>query len=407
MFPLLSRQASGLGRWSKNAWYQGEMNLPALSEISSENLVFSIAALRRQQRSDEVQFLWLLAELDARKSFAELGYGSLWDYCQTELHLSNGAAGRRITAARILREFPAAAPYLADGRLGLTTLGILKPVLSSENHLQLFDAASFKNERQVDELVRTIQPLSFARDTVVRTLRREPVSTPASVALDEVTPTAVAPPAPTATAPAVMASAPVEVRAVDAELVSLTMRVPKAFMHELAQVTAALSHVVPSRKPQDVFHELMRRTLAEFAKKKGALPAAASTTVSSSASSPVPGRESGTPAPVVTRATASARCSIDATDSSAPESSVADPRKIPVAVVREVWARDGGSCTFVGSSGRRCGSTHQLEVHHLQAAALGGPPTPSNLTLRYRCHNLLAAQQDFGRDFMSRFARKH
>jgi hypothetical protein len=41
-----------------------------------------------------------------------------------------------------------------------------------------------------------------------------------------------------------------------------------------------------------------------------------------------------------------------------------------------------------------------LELHHEHAFALGGPATAKNLTLRCRAHNALAAEQDFGRDFV-------
>ena len=38
-------------------------------------------------------------------------------------------------------------------------------------------------------------------------------------------------------------------------------------------------------------------------------------------------------------------------------------RDVPAAVRAEVWRRDDARRTFVGISGHRCGSTHQLELH--------------------------------------------
>ena len=73
-----------------------------------------------------------------------------------------------------------------------------------------------------------------------------------------------------------------------------------------------------------------------------------------------------------------------------------------MAVRNEVWKRDGGQCAFVGSTGRRCTSRHQLQLHHLDPFAMGGPPTAANLTLRCRAHNLHAAEQDFGREHIAR-----
>jgi hypothetical protein len=83
-------------------------------------------------------------------------------------------------------------------------------------------------------------------------------------------------------------------------------------------------------------------------------------------------------------------------------------RYIPAAVRREVFERDAGCCTFVDSAGRRCHEAHGLELHHLQPFAHRGEHHSSNLTLRCRAHNALAAEQDFGREFVEKKrARRH
>ena len=70
------------------------------------------------------------------------------------------------------------------------------------------------------------------------------------------------------------------------------------------------------------------------------------------------------------------------------------------AVRREVRDRDGLQCTFVDELGQRCRETRFLELHHEHAHALGGGETARNLTMRCQAHNALAAEQDFGREFM-------
>jgi hypothetical protein len=83
-------------------------------------------------------------------------------------------------------------------------------------------------------------------------------------------------------------------------------------------------------------------------------------------------------------------------------------RYIPAAVRREVFERDAARCTFVDSAGQRCRESHCLELHHLQAFAQGGRHDSSNLTLRCRAHNALAAEEDFGRNFVEqKRVRKH
>jgi 5-methylcytosine-specific restriction endonuclease McrA len=72
-------------------------------------------------------------------------------------------------------------------------------------------------------------------------------------------------------------------------------------------------------------------------------------------------------------------------------------RRVPAAVKREVFVRDGGCCSYVDERGVRCGETRYLELHHLQPYAQGGRHVAANLTLRCAAHNALAAEQDFGR----------
>jgi 5-methylcytosine-specific restriction endonuclease McrA len=76
-------------------------------------------------------------------------------------------------------------------------------------------------------------------------------------------------------------------------------------------------------------------------------------------------------------------------------------RHVPAHVKREVWERDGGQCTFVGSRGRRCTARTLLEFDHIEPVARGGQATVTGMRLRCRAHNQYAAEQAFGTEFMS------
>ena len=80
-------------------------------------------------------------------------------------------------------------------------------------------------------------------------------------------------------------------------------------------------------------------------------------------------------------------------------------RVVPAAVRREVWARDKGSCAFVGGEGR-CGEAGFLEFHHVVPFAEGGAATVDNIQLRCRAHNAYEAEQWFSvsREPKPRFA---
>ena len=63
-------------------------------------------------------------------------------------------------------------------------------------------------------------------------------------------------------------------------------------------------------------------------------------------------------------------------------------RHIPAAVRRHVWLRDGGRCCYRDPlSGRRCTSSHLLQIDHLLPVAQGGGPEPDNLVLRCFAHH--------------------
>ena len=75
-------------------------------------------------------------------------------------------------------------------------------------------------------------------------------------------------------------------------------------------------------------------------------------------------------------------------------------RHIPLGVCREVWERDGGQCTWVSPSGRRCESKWMIEFDHIPGFARGGEPTKEEIRLLCWGHNQYAADCMYGRAFM-------
>ena len=89
-----------------------------------------------------------------------------------------------------------------------------------------------------------------------------------------------------------------------------------------------------------------------------------------------------------------------------PRRSTTERRHIPAHVRRTVWERDGGQCTFVSGSGRRCAARTRLEFDHMDEVARGGAATVERMRLRCRAHNQYAAECSFGAEFM-RQKREH
>jgi len=86
---------------------------------------------------------------------------------------------------------------------------------------------------------------------------------------------------------------------------------------------------------------------------------------------------------------------------SRPQRGSTNSRYIPAEVQRTVWKRDGGRCTFVSETGRRCGERTRVEYDHRVPVARGGEATTDNIRLRCRVHNQYAAECAFGAEFMA------
>lgn len=115
-----------------------------------------------------------LIEVDQRLLFAELGFPSLFAYCVESLGLSEGAAGRRCSAARVCRRFPEAFEFVALGHLHLSALCGLSKYLTSENAAELFEACRGKARREVDEMLAARFPRPDAPEMMRRLPERRP-----------------------------------------------------------------------------------------------------------------------------------------------------------------------------------------------------------------------------------------
>src|SRR5687768_15251450 len=97
---------------------------------------------------------------------------SLFTYCTEALRLSEHEAYNRIEAARAARRFPILLALLEEGRLNLTTVRLLGPHLTAENHQELVAAAAGKSKREVEELLAR----RFPQPAVASSVRRLPAT---------------------------------------------------------------------------------------------------------------------------------------------------------------------------------------------------------------------------------------
>src|SRR5882762_6039293 len=188
------------------------MMITHASRLGNAELTAELKRLARCEREATAALIVHLAEFDARRVFEGAGYSSLFKYCMAVLHLSEDAVYNRIKAARAARDYPVIIEKLESGALSPTTVRLLAPRLTNENHQELLAAASGRGKQAVEELLahRFPQPDVAAR---VRKVPGRPVAPVAPVA--DVSPTGAA--APTAYPPVMgcvpLAAAPVVARA--------------------------------------------------------------------------------------------------------------------------------------------------------------------------------------------------
>jgi hypothetical protein len=385
--------------------------------LDAPTLAARLRELAREKRNVDVDFLLHLDVFDARSAYLEAGFSSLWDFCLKELHLREGAAGRRIAAMRVLRRLPQLEAPLRDGRLCLSTITLLAPLLTPENLEDVVARAAYRSRAEVDHLVASLQPRTAPREGIRElpepktTSEESPVagvpkraeSGPIRAATENATESQLAPmadddapdrraPAPRPTSPSEPRRA-AELRAMSATEWSLRVTIDDALKADLETLVSLLSHSKGSDLAA-VLREAVRCAIEKHGKRKGAVePARVGTR---------------RPTPPDSADASRARDGVPdrANDALAAKrvSARSWSRFVPASVRREVWHRDGGCCAWTGPDGRRCGSRWKVELDHVDPFGIAGPCTdPSKLRLLCARHNAYYAEQVYGREHMERY----
>jgi 5-methylcytosine-specific restriction endonuclease McrA len=368
------------------------MHENSLSHLSDSALTHGLRASLRHERASTNTVLTHLAEFDARQLYRAAGFPSMYVYCIEELHLAEGAALKRIRAARATSRFPQLFEILEDGRLHLSGLAVLANHLTSENVEELVALCTYKPKKWIEELVAARFPKRDMPERVRLLVSTSSPSTanflpspgtvknvPTSPA--ESSPSPLARPVndtdgsePTTMASLQMAPAPVASAVPHARVTPLSAdrygvqatvagstheKLRRA--HELLGLPFGSGHIatVLDRALDALIERLEKRKLAATQKPRAArtYPRAAR--------------------------------------------NVSAPHTIPAGVKRAVRARDGGRCTYVAGPGRRCPERSRLEYEHVIPVARGGESTVGNIRLLCRAHNQLAAEHAFGAEFMA------
>jgi hypothetical protein len=304
---------------------------------------------------------------------------------------------------------------LGAGAVHLTAIKLLAPLLTEENHVELLDRARGRTKKQIEAIVAELAPkpdVPARLRKLPEARRRNGADTSAStglfpasslqadsspVASDEPsvsTPLSAAVAGATSEQPEVVASGP----AASSTSATFALQAPRARgklkqlspgrykleltldqegHDQIVQLVELMRHQNPSGDITRIVERALKELLERTMKRRFAQIDVSEQKVTREVATPKPPAEP-------TR------------DVRAPKS-----RYIPRQVLREVYARDKGQCTYVSPDGRRCSARGFLEVHHHNTTfARGGEATADNLRLTCRAHNLFLAGRDYGRTFM-------
>jgi hypothetical protein len=149
------------------------------SEMSNEEVLAVLKSFVGEGNRIVAKVIATLAEVEERRMYLELACSSMFVFCVKKLGFSEGEAFRRITAARLVRRFPAILDAIASGRVHLSTVVLLRDHFSDENVEALLGQAAGKSKREVEELVATLAPKADVPSLIRKLPERVVIANPA------------------------------------------------------------------------------------------------------------------------------------------------------------------------------------------------------------------------------------
>jgi len=304
-----------------------------------------IADLARREHCALVDLLLALSEFDRLAIYRQLGFASLFEFLHREVGLSRGSAYYRQVAARLVGQFPEVAEPLRDGRLCISNVVQLAKVITEVNRAEVMPQFFHCSKEEAKQVVAELLPAEVVprRTVVTEVPLRVPVEPPPMV-VQPVGRDLIQPEG---------ARPVLEVRRTVVEPLArqetrMHVTVSPAFLALLKKAKAGQGHVQPGATDEQVLTAALELLVAHQEKRKASVPAK---------------------------------------------------------VKREVRVRDEGKCQWPVVGGGVCGSTVRLEVDHVVPRGKGGPSTVANCRILCKPHNLEAARQVYGEDWMDRFTK--
>jgi hypothetical protein len=296
--------------------------LESISTLSDDELLRRVSELLKSSRRVESELVAHIGEVDARGLYAAKGSSSMFVYCREILHLSEHEAYLRINVARASRKHPMLLDMLGDGRLHLSGIAKLAPLLTEENREKLLARATYLSKRQIDELVAELSHQPDVPPSMRKLPKRPEKTKPKPEPRSELGPDRVG-----ASTSAPAPAKPPVAEPIAPERYKIQFTANAELRDKLERLKALMRSSVPDGDLAAIIEEAVTEKLERLESK----------------------RYGKTKAP---------RKSVEEADASA------SSRYIPAPIRRAVYERDDGQCTYVGENGCRCTERNLLEFHH-------------------------------------------
>jgi len=303
-------------------------------------------AARENQRSTIV-VLHFINDCERRKSYLDLGYSSVWDYCTRKLEYSSSTAGRYIVAARCIAQNPEVLAMLEKREVSVTSISQFASILNNDNKQSILGRVKGASWREVERVACDYRPPVALSDRTVPVR----VATPDGVQ----------------------------------HMVFSQFLAPEEYAGVLDEVRKMM--------PGDMsYGEVLLTVLREYRERHSPMARQQRRERKGSANLDSHQREC---------CDKKGSASLHSHRRELSEHS----RHIPDEVRDVVFIRDGGQCTFIAPDGTRCQCRKGLEVDHIRPFANGGNIDTSNLRLLCGGHNRLAAERAMGKSVMQAYWR--
>ena len=330
------------------------MNTIAL--LTDTQLHENLVTLVRQEKECTENIIRHLAAVLERRLYVKLGYSSVFDYTVRGLGYSPAAAQRRINVAHAAKENKKVCEYLEQGRISLCAVERCAEALRKAGGKELLEELCGKSKAEAERMALALRS-SAPRETRDRiepmALRFEnptkKLFSSTGGKNDEVTEKFRV---------SFTASASFKAKLERAQ--ELNFKGAKEDLLLENVLSEALDLYIAKHCPK----ERIKRRRARLAKRQ--------------ASRPGPGVKLSRglkPAP---------------------------SRYIPAQLRDEVFERDEYQCTYESKTGIRCECKVNLELDHIVPIARGGTTTKDNIRLLCQTHNLQAAMELFGEEFVAK-----